>query len=225
MSFQRTKHTCWQHRSSFLEHVTKFCGGYLDNAPYFFPLSFALLCRATYYRCHLTISLPVRHNSIRANDITLFYFSGHGGMLNTRNYLLSSDAKQCKDGVNLESEVVSKLLEAARNQIVVVLLDSCRVSFDDPFSGGIDKLSPQMERNTESDLRVFFGCDPGRFALESPTGGNYFTKALLEHIKDKRGFEYVVKAVTASVLNRSGNRQRPLAEHSGEQNFSLAGKK
>lgn len=136
------------------------------------------------------------------------------------------DSKKCTDGVSLESGVISKLLDEERRQIVVVFLDCCRETHEDPESGGgVSKMGAVLSKSGESDLHVFFGCDQGQSALETDNkeGISYFTEALLRHIKDTRPLDLVWRDITETVQVLSTGRQAPTAKISGTQIFSLAG--
>jgi uncharacterized caspase-like protein len=80
--------------------------------------------------------------NLRAGDVSLFYFAGHGLQANGENYLLPVDAvlKRPAD-LALEGERLQDIIAAitAEGNTAIVLLDACR---DNPF---VKQLSGQGE--------------------------------------------------------------------------------
>jgi uncharacterized caspase-like protein len=67
---------------------------------------------------------------LRASDVGLFFFAGHGMQLNGRNFLVPIDAApNSEDEVDADSLDVASVLgrmAGARNRLNVVILDACR---------------------------------------------------------------------------------------------------
>jgi TonB family protein len=120
---------------------------------------------------------------IRADDVALFYFSGHGAQVDGENFLVPVDFKSFTSEAlrlgTIRANEVLKIFERAR--VTILVLDACRVN---PFSGdraGGRGLAAMEARGS----LVAFGAGSEQVALDGPRDGNgMFTAALLKELKE-----------------------------------------
>lgn len=76
-----------------------------------------------------------------ANDITLFYFSGHGLIKSTGGYIVTPDAKKYDEGVSMDE--ILNLANQSKAKDKIIILDCC-------FSGALG--SPSLTGNATALL-------------------------------------------------------------------------
>ena len=127
--------------------------------------------------------------SLIRGDLALFFFAGHGGTYNNRNYLMPS-GENLKDELNYESRAmcadrVLGQMQAAGSKFQILLLDCCRewvglrsVRAGSAVSGGM------AEMTAPSGSIIAFATSPNSVSEEErkEKGHGYFTKHLLQHI-------------------------------------------
>jgi hypothetical protein len=162
--------------------------------------------------------------NLRAGDVSLFYFAGHGLQANGENYLLPVDAvlKRPAD-LALEGERLHDIVAAitAEGNTAIVLLDACR---DNPF---IKQLSGQGESRglaiekglgaLDAGRGVFIGfaTQPGNVAFDGATDHSPFADALVRHIRTPSiDVEILMRRVRLDVMNATAGRQVPWSNSS-----------
>ncbi len=126
---------------------------------------------------------------VTAEDLVVFFFSGHGLMGDDgKDYLLPSDcAPQDLTETGLRVELVADRLEQLKCNNVVMLLDACR---EHVLEGG--KSVARIGENAARAVRkkgivTFFSCDAKRRSYEiAELMHGTFTYCLLDAIKDSQ---------------------------------------
>ena len=160
----------------------------------------------------------------------LFYYAGHGMQVDGFNYLLPvrtpfqslSDIKH--DALNLGD--VTRVIEAAKVQISLVILDACR---DNPFAktasrsaGGARGLSVVQSGGGKGSV-IMFSTSPGEVAFDGTGRNGVFTTALLKNIDADLKLEDMFRKVTAEVRQATGDKQKPWINASLSSDFYLLG--
>lgn len=165
-------------------------------------------------------------------DVALVYYAGHGVEAGGENYIVPVDAASPQaGGVVADLVPVSPVLAELQRKapIAIVLLDACR---DNPYPpgtlvAGADGAAVPVSaaglgaprgaaslRNTGPETLgtvIGYAAEPGRAALDGPTGTNSpYAAALLKHLAASgRAFGDVMTMVSEEVYLRTGGRQLP----------------
>lgn len=114
-------------------------------------------------------------NTIKDNDIVLFYYSGHGTEENGVNYLLPIDFK----GTDIKTNgyaLVNKLNNMSKKKKAIVILDSCRTESMRPIS------SKEFEA-IANNMYVAFATSLHQPSYDGMKGeSSAFTKAFLREL-------------------------------------------
>lgn len=164
---------------------------------------------------------------LRAGDLGLFYYAGHGVQYEGLNYLVPIGA-EIESDVDLPDEAVQasyvlKQMEASGNGVNIVILDACR---DNPykriFRSGSRGLA-RMEGPVGS--LVAFSTAPGDVAADSLGGRNSPYAQHLIHFLQQKGImiERVFKNVRKAVLKDTIGKQTPVEESKLVDEVYLAG--
>lgn len=164
--------------------------------------------------------------TIRQDDVAMFYYAGHAVQINNRNYLLGTDSGLSE---NVSIERIGLDLQDIMNRMAtadmsIVVLDACRVN---PYAGyylsgdgetltrsfrGIQLRPQQGLANARRAKGTFiaFATDIGMVAYDGKGRNGTFTKYLLKHIRTP-GYrlEDVFKRVREDVARETGDRQIP----------------
>jgi len=122
---------------------------------------------------------------VKAGDVVVVYYSGHGFQLAGENYLVPVNFK-ANDEVDAKYAGYSanRLLErvgAQRARLTVVILDSCRSS---PFGAARGAPAGLAPMQTGSGTYIAFATGPGSTASDDPEGVNgLFTGQLLKGLR------------------------------------------
>ncbi len=123
---------------------------------------------------------------IRAGDVALFYYSGHGMQLDGENYLIPVDFKAGQEAdVPYRAYSAGRVLEklqASPASLNIVVLDACR---DNPFRAQRGGTKGLAAMNTGKGSFVAFATSPGATASDNPSESNgLFTKYFLEALAE-----------------------------------------
>jgi cytochrome c-type biogenesis protein CcmH/NrfG len=165
---------------------------------------------------------------LTSDDVGLFYYAGHGVQINGENYLVPVDvapesAEELEDSAVKVSNVLRRM-ERASGGMNIMILDACR---NNPFTRSFRSVSDglaKMDANEHSmDTFIAFAADAGKVASDGGTSGNgVFTQELLRHIRTPGlSIDQVFTRVTAAVLTRTQNKQRPWVSRSLTRDFSF----
>lgn len=159
-----------------------------------------------------------------SDAIGLFYYAGHGVQASGENYLIPVDA-QVNDLLDLRIQAVDistvmASLEAAGNQLNIVILDACR---NNPFrsiqrsaSRGLAKIDAPF------GTLVAYSTAPGEVALDGKGRNSPYSLALSKAMKQPGlQIEQVFKRTRIEVMERTGRQQVPWESSSLVGDFSL----
>ncbi len=164
---------------------------------------------------------------LKGSNIGLFYYSGHGMQIDGRNYLIpiKADLKSKADveSETLEANYVLQLMEEAKNDVNIVILDACR---NNPFSRGFRDVQMGLAKmnnpeNPKGSL-IAFSTAPGAVAEDGTDRNGTYTKHLLRYLKTPGlTIEEMFKQVRSLVQDET--KQRRTSQTPWEQS-SLVGK-
>ncbi len=166
---------------------------------------------------------------LTAQDIALFYFSGHGMQIGSENFIMPIDAiggdeLQLKaTSVNLQSILRQMELRSDRN---IIILDACR---NNPFSsqligrsiGGASRGLLRVDAGVGS--YIAFSTQPGNVALDGTGRNSPFTTALLKHLSVREDdLHELMRKVRADVVGTTNSTQIPWENSSLIERIYLA---
>ncbi len=149
--------------------------------------------------------------------VGLFYYAGHGVQASGKNYLVPIGT-EIQDEAELsvlavEMDWVIRQMEAAGNDINMVILDACR---NNPFKSSFRNVSRGLAKITAPrGTYIAYATGPGDVAEDGAGENSPFTKAFAEHITTPGlPVETVFKRVRANVHEVTGRRQLPWSSSS-----------
>lgn len=169
--------------------------------------------------------LPAFRRQVRAGDLVLFYFSGHGFSHGPDSYLAPTDmdlrlAARDLGEVAIAVEALATYLSRPVPGLLLMVMDACRsiggfsivdAAPFDPVLKGAPTLRPMHDARV--NLLSAFASRPGMPAIASEDGGeglSLFTAELLAQLGlDEREFGAMFNDVSAQVRLASGERQQP----------------
>jgi formylglycine-generating enzyme required for sulfatase activity/uncharacterized caspase-like protein len=151
-------------------------------------------------------------SSLRAGDVALFYYSGHGMQLDGENYLVPVDFHADQESeVPYQAYSAGRVLERLQGSgaaLSILILDACR---DNPFRTTRSAAKGLAAMNTGKGSFIAFSTGPGQTASDNQRESNgLFTKYLLEALREpdlKLGD--VFDRVRGRVYEASGGKQLP----------------
>jgi hypothetical protein len=150
--------------------------------------------------------------ALQGSEVGLFYYAGHGVQVKGQNYLMPVKAQ-----INYEEEVEYEALdvgfilaqmEAAQNQMNIVILDACR---NNPYSRSMRSATNGLATmNAPTGTMIAYATAPGSVAIDGNGDNGLYTEELLNQIR-RPGLkiEEVFKNVRAEVLKKSNSLQVP----------------
>jgi len=145
-----------------------------------------------------------------ADDICLFYYSGHGVQVNGINYLIPLKANILNEkDVEFEAVALNRFmsnLEKAKMNIVI--LDACR---DNPYKGtrSTSKGLAQVTSKTDGTF-IAYATAPGTTASDGSGSNSPYTKHLIQEMKvPGQEIEDMFKNVRIAVKDETNNTQIP----------------
>jgi len=149
---------------------------------------------------------------LKQGGVGLFYFAGHGLQVDGFNFLIPINAQiNSQDEVEYESVDVGFVLaqmEAAQNQMNIVILDACR---NNPYARSFRSASRGLASiNAPTGSLIAYSTAPGATASDGIGKNGLYTGELLKQIQiEGLKIEEVFKNVRANVLAKSGGKQVP----------------
>ena len=134
-------------------------------------------------RARLTSALSSFAGSLRADDVALFYFAGHGVQVDGVNYLMPTDyVGQSSAALRFDAVSASDVQEMLRPaRVAMLVFDACR---NNPYRGvrGGTGLAPMEARGT----LVAYAAGAGEVAADSAPGASngLFTSKLVEALRE-----------------------------------------
>ncbi|MGD1922985.1 MAG: caspase domain-containing protein [Paracoccaceae bacterium] len=120
---------------------------------------------------------------LKAAEVGLFFFAGHGIQINGENYLLARDVGQTAETLldgSVKMSRIRQLFAQNRPKHSVIIIDACR---DMPFtveSSERDGLAPTPQ--AYPGFLIAYATAPGTVAFDGEGNNSNFTSALIEHL-------------------------------------------
>ena len=163
-------------------------------------------------------------DSIKSDDIVLFFFAGHGVQWEDQNYLLSCDDNRIEHVDHLKRRAVNaqhilKDMSLKAPFVIVYLLDCCR-NYLLPSKArdrGDNSSAGMAPMHAVAGSVVVFACDAGKTAKDQAVNGRngVFTYHLLQHITTPgEDISNLMRDVTDGVQNETHDTQIPFVTQS-----------
>ena len=149
---------------------------------------------------------------LKQGGVGLFYFAGHGLQVDGFNFLVPINAQiNSQEEVEYESVDVGFVLaqmEAAKNQMNIVILDACR---NNPYARSFRSATRGLASiSAPTGSLIAYSTAPGATASDGIGKNGLYTGELLKQIQlEGLKIEEVFKNVRANVLAKSGGKQVP----------------
>ena len=171
--------------------------GSYEDAPLRNPVSDARAMKAALEGCQFEVTLRVNASKremedaiqafgdrIRGGSVGLFYYAGHGVAVKGANYLIPVGAKLSReDDVPYEGVDVGRVLDkmdAARNQLNILILDACR---NNPFARSWRSANKGLAQvSAPKGSLIAYATAPGSTAADGNGEHGLYTEALLAAI-------------------------------------------
>ncbi len=167
----------------------------------------------------------------RSATIALFFYAGHGLQVDGRNYLAPVDLQlETRQDLRQHAIELAAVLEVMHSATNLVILDACR---NNPLAGELARslgLSREMAASrglvrveSASGTLIAYATEPGAVAADGLGKHSPYTAALLEHLETPGlSVADLFTEVTASVLERTDEKQKPWTHSSLSQIVRLA---
>ena len=148
--------------------------------------------------------------SLKRDDVGLFYYSGHGVQVGGRNYMIPLGAEiEVEEHVEVEGVDLVRVLArmaGARNRMNIVIVDACR---NNPFKQTFRYVTRGLaETPAPPDTYIAYAAAPGQVASDGFGANSIYTGALMKAIRQPgKAIEAVFKQVRATVLNKTSGQQ------------------
>jgi uncharacterized caspase-like protein len=145
------------------------------------------------------------------HDVGLFYYAGHAVQVKGKNYLIPVEENIKKSfevpASAVDVDLVLATLESVKNDLNIVILDSCRGSFPGEARGTTRGLATiEAAKGTF----IAFATAPGKEALDGTGSNSPYTKHLSRMIGQKGlPLEQVFKEVRKAVVAETEGEQVP----------------
>jgi tetratricopeptide (TPR) repeat protein len=161
---------------------------------------------------------------LKKGSVGLFYYAGHGMQSEGENYLVPVDAE-----VEIEQDLRFKTLplgqvlgrmEAAGNDMNIVILDACR---NNPFARSWRSTQQGLAGiNAPQGLVIAYATAPGSVAADGGGRNGTFTEALLRRIKTPgENILTLFNQVSNDVARTTSDRQLPYVTFAGVGEFAF----
>gem|GEM_PF-4085207 len=158
---------------------------------------------------------------LRQGGVGLFFYAGHGIQVNGVNYMVPLGARVSGAGdIKSQCLEISKVLsamQAAKNDLNIVILDACR---NNPFESmtGVSKGLALMDAPKGS--YIAFSTRPGALSGDGIARNGLYTSKLLKHIRTP-GLSLVDLFMTVrnEVIAASNDTQEPWDNHALRRHF------
>lgn len=152
-------------------------------------------------------------DTLKAGDVALFYYAGHGAQVKGENHLIPVDApmgmKEFEaEHRNVSANLVLGALAESGSKLNIVILDCCR---DNPFARGWRSANTGLaEMKAPQETLIGYATAPGSAALDGEGGNSPYSLALAEElVRPGLKLEEVFKNVARRVFETTKGTQRP----------------
>jgi len=166
--------------------------------------------------------------TLKKNDIGLFYYAGHGLQLNGQNYLVPIDAEiDSEENIEFESVSLGEVLNqmgSAKNSANIIILDACR---NNPFKTSFRSSVRGLQRvEGPSGTIIAYSTSPQSVADDGKGSNGLYTTHLLRAMEAPgRPIEFVFKDVAAKIKQITNGKQIPwysAGSFTGEFSFVIS---
>jgi hypothetical protein len=171
-------------------------------------------------------NIRVFGEKIRTGGVGLFYYAGHGIQIRGINYLIPVAAMITKEEeVEYESVDIGLVLaqmEAARNQLNIVILDACR---NNPFARSFRSAQKGLASiDAPSGTLLAYATAPGSVASDGAGENGLYTQEILKNMRlPGVSIEQVFKQVRIGVQDKTQGKQVPWESSSLVGDFYFSG--
>ena len=165
-------------------------------------------------------------------DEVVFSFAGHGGQVNSENYLMPIDMQHESQAINLQKEIDD--MKACGARMILAIIDACRPPKRVDFYEEIGLLQVELMLTTLAQAKsrgqpisghgIVFATSHGSYAADGEDIRNgVFTHYFLQEVRVQgRTIEQVIEAVKEKVMAHTEGAQIPAFynELSGKFYFS-----
>ncbi len=174
-----------------------------------------LLTNCTFDKAHKAINCYT-DKLFQKYDAAVFYFAGHGAMINRTDCLLMKDAPKFERGDDIKPKAYCLMVDeimhefnGVGNQANIFIIDACRVSYENCRGLSAIEFGTTINRIPYQTF-MSFSTSPGDSADDGLKGHNSpFAAALLSHIEEEDlDIEMLFKKVRTDIKN-DGRHQYP----------------
>lgn len=152
-------------------------------------------------------------DTLKAEDVALFFYAGHGAQVKGENYLIPTDAPlgmkeyEAPD-YNLPANLILAAMEESGSLLNIVILDCCR---DNPFARGWRSTSAGLaEMKAPKETLIAYATAPGAAASDGEGQNSPYSSALAQElVRPGLKLEEVFKNVARRVYETTKGVQRP----------------
>lgn len=167
-------------------------------------------------------------HSVRAGDVALFYYAGHGMQVNGENLLVPVDysVKIAEPEANnncIRFDTVQSRMEAAGARLAILVMDACRTN---PYQRSRSWSRGMAPVEAGLGSYIAFSASPGQTADDNPGERNgLFTKFLVQSLSDPKPppLSQIFRRVRDSVWQDSGKHQLPYLADQIIGDFAFSG--
>jgi adenylate kinase family enzyme len=117
-----------------------------------------------------------------ADDLAVFFFAGHGYMLEKDDFLAAQDSNYTQKDTGIRCDVVLSALKQSGAGTSILFLDACRIAMDRAMSLFGERTADYARRQ---GTIVFFSCSSGEVSRELPIlGHGIFTYSLIHALQN-----------------------------------------
>jgi len=148
---------------------------------------------------------------LKAGDISLVFYAGHGLQFRGRNYIIPFDfpplvSVQALRTYGIDVNNYVEMIDEHTPQLNLVMLDACR-DFIGSTEQGLAKIEADKSRNTV----IMLAAAPGKKASDGVGKNSPFTEAVLNNFPKQEDFSKIVSFITRDVSQSTGGGQKPVS--------------
>ncbi|MCI0613907.1 caspase family protein [bacterium] len=158
-------------------------------------------------------ALALFFDGLRANDVLLLYFAGHGAALQNKLYLATTDTRLMKsDYINPATAtpfgVVEDLLRYSPSKSVMTVIDACQsATLGEDIAGLRNALgtSVHVSRSLGQGYQYLSACRPHQLAQETTLGNAHhgqLTAAVIEAVRSGANVPRTEEFITFTAISR-----------------------
>ena len=172
----------------------------------------------------MTLKIVEFGRQIRAGDVALFYYAGHGLQVEGENYLVPVDAEIENEAQVRELAVAAGfVLDAMKNAdagLRIMILDACR---NNPYMGRGWRGGGGGTRGLSADgpTLIAYATAPNDVAADGDGDHSPYTEELVRHIRQPLPVGTMFERVQNAVYERTERRQAPFISSGPMLGFSL----